>query len=211
MVDGLLIIEFSRWANAIITVFATQGGPSDDLMVVQLFLGISGVKILQVLAARICTMKCESRLVLNSCESCARASGISGTSLPDPEGACSFSNSTSAFALSGSSLNGSIILLLSISCADWMVNVLGPWNGWVRFDTSLISCWVVAFCRRLRMVKMTVRVASRKRIEAAPILVPMATLRRRWLRFSVADGIVTISAGTPSLNWHWETEKLERS
>ena len=129
MIDSLLVIEFSRRANADIMV-STHSGSSDDSMVAQLFLGIfDGVKILQVLAVRTCSMTGESQLIFDWCEPCGRAPGISGTSFPDPDGVCSFCNSTFAFALSGSSRNGCMILLLSSSSAVLTVDVLGPWHG----------------------------------------------------------------------------------
>ena len=77
-IDALVILtSFRCWGEADITV-STQAAPSDEAKLIQLFLGIfTDVKILQLLAVRICSMTSEPPSALNSCEAGGRTSDIS--------------------------------------------------------------------------------------------------------------------------------------
>ena len=110
--DDLPIIVPFRCRAKVEVAVSTWVARSDNARLVRLFLEtFVDVKIFQRSAVRVCTITCEPRSALNSCEIGGRTSGISDISMPDPEGDCSFSNSTLAFALSGSSRKGSTMLL----------------------------------------------------------------------------------------------------
>ena len=169
-IDDLPILIPFRGRGEVDIAASVQAARSDSARLVQLFLEIFvGMKILQRSAVRVCTITCEPRSALNSCETGGRISGIPDVSLHDSKGDCSFSNSTLAFALSGSSRRGSTMLLYPISCTYSRLNALG--SGDVGAFVAALQIWVTRFCRDLRTAKRAARVASR-RSRAAPTLTP---------------------------------------
>ena len=129
MIDASSISSSFLWAEADIMV-PTQGAPSDDATLGQLILGIFvGKKIFHVLAVRSCTMSCEPRPDVGSCEMDGGDSDISKISLSDSKGVCSLGNSTLALVLLGSSRTLPAVLLLSISCVEITVKAFGSRKG----------------------------------------------------------------------------------